>query len=561
MEVKRMTSIEVSAPESDVDARDRSTLRARITLGLVALGLVLRLVRYLQNFPMWCDETMLAANLLDRPWTELARPLDYHQVCPLAFLVLEWVATRWLGFSEATLRLVPFLGAFASVPLFYLLAKRVLGRGSVGALVAVGVFAVSQPPIRYAAEVKPYATDLLVATILLGLAMRWRAAPERSGRLWVLAAVAPLAVLLSLPSIFLLGAIALVGLVDVAARRQKRLTAACACAYAGLLAAIGAGVGAMAYLGQYHTSPDDHVFFVKFWANAFPPSLNDPAALLAWLAWIHTGALFAYPHGEIHSLAWVNGLVLACFVVGIFARASRDRDKGVVALLAIPFALTFAAAVIRRYPYGLSPRVAQFLVPSTLILAAAGVDWLLARLRPAPLERLALASLMAFVVGLGLWRVSTDLTRPYRTPWDRTAREFARWFWEELGADSVLVCVRSDLGIPFQPEPWSYDGADQYLCYQRIFSRRHRQGQPPRWDAVSTDRPLRCVLLNRMPQEVPSFLAWLEANKNRFALRDIRLYRATRGSPVEPGLTYVVCELAPVLPASAARSEGNSTRR
>ncbi len=128
---------------------------SRVTFGLVILGIVLRLVRWLQNYPMWCDETMLAANLLDRGWTELARPLAYRQVCPLGFLALEWGVVRLVGFSELALRLVPIVSAIASVPLFYFLATRVLGDGSTAAMMAVAIFAVAEPPIRFAAEVKP----------------------------------------------------------------------------------------------------------------------------------------------------------------------------------------------------------------------------------------------------------------------------------------------------------------------------------------------------------------------------------------------------------------------
>jgi hypothetical protein len=232
-----------------------------------------------------------------------------------------------------------------------------------------------------------------------------------------------------------------------------------------------------------------------------------------------------------------------------------------VALLSLPFLMALAASILRRYPYGMSPRVAQFLVPSTLILAAAGFDWLVARLRPLPLRRMALPGLMGLLVALGLWRLTTDLSRPYRTPWDRTAREFARWFWEELGASGELVCVRTDLGITLGKERWSYDATDQYLCYQRIYSPRHRKGLPPRWADFSPERPLRLVLPNRKPDDVPELQAWIVANQHRYALRDVRTYPATRGSPDEPKLTYVVCELVPVAPDLATGAARESTRR
>ena len=59
---------------------ENQAFRPALILGLLSLAIALRLLRYLQTFPMWCDETMLAANLLDRGWIDLVKPLDYRQV-------------------------------------------------------------------------------------------------------------------------------------------------------------------------------------------------------------------------------------------------------------------------------------------------------------------------------------------------------------------------------------------------------------------------------------------------------------------------------------------------
>src|SRR5262249_41685842 len=160
---------------------------------------------------------------------------------------------------------LPILCALASVPLFVLLARRVLGEGHGGLLLAVAWVAVAEPPIRYAAEGKPYATDLLLSLVLLNLAVLWRRAPWHGRWVWALAAVAPLAVALSLPSVFLLGGIAVVGLWEVLARRRTALVFA----YGGFLAATGLAVAAMAGMGQYQTSPEDRAYFLGFWAEAF----------------------------------------------------------------------------------------------------------------------------------------------------------------------------------------------------------------------------------------------------------------------------------------------------
>ena len=110
-------------------------------------GCLLRVARYLLNFPLWCDETMIAANFLDRGYADLFRPLDYRQVSPVLFLVIELTAVKLLGFSELSLRLFPMVCGVASVPLFRHAAGRVLA--GVPLLLAVAVFAVAGWPLRY----------------------------------------------------------------------------------------------------------------------------------------------------------------------------------------------------------------------------------------------------------------------------------------------------------------------------------------------------------------------------------------------------------------------------
>ena len=361
----------------------------------------------------------------------------------------------------------------------------------------------------------------------------------------------PVAISVSLPSIFLVATIAVVGFWEVLSRRRAGLTFA----YGGFLATAGLTVAALAAMGQYHTGAGDRAYFLEFWAAAFPPSWSDPSALARWLIRTHTGPLFAYPL-DAGRMAWLTTLVFGAFVIGI--AVTYRRDRGTAALLALPFVLTFTAAVLRRYPYGMSSRVTQFLVPSTLLLVGAGGAWLCARVRPRPLARRIIPALAILLVGIGLWRLAHDLRHPYRTPWDQASREFARWFWERLDADGVLVCVRTDLGIPSSPDRWAYDASDQYLCFQRIYSRRHRKGYPPRWDAISDEHPLRCVIANRRPNEIPAFRDWIEANRDRYSLREVRTYPGPPGSKVEPVLTYVVCEFVPTRVANGGGPQGTA---
>ncbi len=220
--------------QRDERARDRQLRRA--TLAFVVLGVVLRIVRYALNYPLWWDESFLAVNLIKRGYLDLLRPLDYSQVCPVLFLWAELSVVKLLGFCEWTLRLLPLFCGIASVLLFHLLAGRIV-RG-LPLLLAVAIFAVSYHPIRHAADVKPYASDLLAALIVMAAAIEWTRAPSRGRWMWVLAAVSPVLIALSHPAIFVISGVALaLAPAVIKAHRQPVVIA-----YLGFIATFGSNV-------------------------------------------------------------------------------------------------------------------------------------------------------------------------------------------------------------------------------------------------------------------------------------------------------------------------------
>ncbi len=161
------------------------------TWAFVALGVLLRIARYAMNYPLWWDEAFVAVNFIRRGYVDLLRPLDYGQVCPVLFLWAELTFVKLLGFSEWSLRLFPLGCAVASVVLFRHVASRVVS--GVPLLLAVAIFAVSYHPIRHAADVKPYASDLLVSLALAAAALEWLRSPQQARWIWVFSAVAPVA--------------------------------------------------------------------------------------------------------------------------------------------------------------------------------------------------------------------------------------------------------------------------------------------------------------------------------------------------------------------------------
>ncbi|HYB54314.1 MAG TPA: hypothetical protein VEG84_10640, partial [Thermoanaerobaculia bacterium] len=101
---------------------------------------------------------------------------------------------------------------------------------------------------------------------------------------------------------------------------------------------------------------------LELWARAFwplpPRSFDD----LYWLPRAF-GALFGDPAGFVF-----RGLGIFCFLVGCFSPGPSRRQTE--ALLLSPFAFVLIASGFKRYPF--SGRLLLFLVPSILLLVAAG---------------------------------------------------------------------------------------------------------------------------------------------------------------------------------------------
>ena len=131
------------------------------------------------RFPLWDDESFLCVNFIHRSYAELLKPLDSHHVAPILFLWVERTAVWLFGYSELALRLFPLACSIAGVFLFRRVASKLLSGTAL--LLAVAVFAVSYPGIRYAAEAKQYGSDMFVSLAVLALVIEWRNAAKTAG--------------------------------------------------------------------------------------------------------------------------------------------------------------------------------------------------------------------------------------------------------------------------------------------------------------------------------------------------------------------------------------------
>lgn len=469
----------------------------------IVLGIGLRLFRFGMNFPLWGDEAFVAVNLIERGFRELAKPLDYGQICPILFLWIERAIILRLGVHEWSLRLFPLLCAVASVGLFY----RVMSRFTKGTpvVLATAILAVSFHPIRHSAEVKPYASDLFVALVLMGLAFDWLRDRSRLRALCLLTLLSPFALALSHPAAFVLGGISL-GLALPVARTRSLKT--------GFVFIAFNFVTLASFLILYKLVTSSHEMVHSYglrayWANSFPP-VDSPLRLLIWLIDSHTGTMLAYPGGGKNGAS--TGTLLLC-LVAVFVLV-RER-RGEIAVICLgPFALALVAAFLKRYPYGGEARQMQFLVPAICLLAGIGGARLIDKIKQIHKRMNVYGFVAVVLIVIGVVPLVLDSRHPYRRLYDRQARDFAKGFWSAQEREAEVACLCMDFGVK-SARSLNLRTAI-FVSNETMYSSRSVLGRGPRFEAVSADRPLRCVLYDETSPDDPRVISWFKEMSARY---------------------------------------------
>jgi hypothetical protein len=525
----------------------------RWTWWFVGLGAVALSVRYLLCFPLFLDEAFLSVNYLDRGPADLMGPLEYRQVCPLGFLWVQWAIQSLLGFSEYSLRLFPFLCGLASLVAFRYLAGLVLA--GTGRLLAVGIFSVAYPLVRYASQAKPYSGDVLVAVLLLIAAVKWRADTPRQRWLWIAAALLPVGLSVCFAPVFVAGAISVIAAAVLcrsvaqpppAVVRQGQPRAAvprfrirvglrCACptlrlwlAWAAYSVSLAASFGLLFFLSANAQREASKEFMEWYWGRegAFPP-LENLAKFPGWLLKQHTGDMAAYPVG---GRSYGGTLTLVCALVGLGALLRR-RQFFVVSLCLVPLAANFAAACLKAYPYGSHVRVMLYAAPLVCLPAGVGAAALLKRVPTLRHHRhvpVLVTALLLAILGIA-WPIR-DFVRPFKMESCRENRDFARWFWTSKSRDAELACLDVDLGRDFRREPikgmpWSdlsdasdlFDTSSLFRANRAIY---RPEAGPPDLSRVSREHPLRCVHFRSWTfhYDEAVFGRWLQEMQSRYRL-------------------------------------------
>lgn len=501
--------------------------------GIAAVGALLRVARYLDNRSLWLDEAFLAINLTDKSFSDLFGRLEFLQSAPAGFLAAEKAAVTVLGDSEYALRLVPLLASIAALALFVHVAGRLLP--PLAAVLAVALFATNPELLYYSSEVKPYSSDVAVGLLLLALGLHAAEAGERPlRRLAPLAVAAPIAVWFSFPSVFVLGAVA-VPLLLRAVREGDRRQLAAVTAVFGAAAVSFAAVYAVASTNVSRTA--DALF-----PSATPHGLGRLSEL-AHDSW----SLIVNPGGFDDG---TNALAALLLVIGVLA---LRRRLPWLALLGLPLVLAAAADLLGRYPLG--SRFSLFLVPSLLLLVAAGVAAAVGSSR----RPFVAAGVLAFFVAAPLLgRAAADVVSPPRSEDVRPLLAHLARNWEP--GDALYVYRNSQYALryygacedcdpPGSSYPWPVRPAPQSASGEQFAPAL--QPAPPEL-YVGAQRRDRGETILAEADELPAGRVWLlfshvSAARELDEEALLRLALDERGtaldSIVEPGAALYLYEL------------------
>jgi hypothetical protein len=342
-------------PEAHADSPQSHRIAAAVAAGAIAIGVVLRAWVWLNRGSLFLDEASLALNVLARGYAALAQPLDWGQAAPLGFLWVERALTAVAGPGEWVLRAWPLVAGAATVPLTWIVARRVGGPWT-GAIAAAAV-APSLIALRYASEAKPYASDAFAAIALALLAMRARERPESAGRWLVLGVAGVACVLLSLPSVFVLAAVVASVMRRGAPWRERAWLLGCGTAWVATFAALWFGGLGQAAGGAY---------LAEYWA---PVMLSPSGPALAPRLVRALGSVAATPFRWQASVA-VTVVAIGAWAAGLTLVARRNLRAA--ALLGGPVVFAALASALGRYP--LSDRLAFFACPLAVVATAAALD-------------------------------------------------------------------------------------------------------------------------------------------------------------------------------------------
>lgn len=331
---------------------------------IIALGIMLRFIRYAHNPSLWFDEAVVGLDIINRSFSELiGQSPDWSSKHPFGFLVLVKLAVELFGKSEYALRLLPLTSGIFSFFLFYKVAKHYINPNA--CIIALGLFSIIDPLVVLSSDLKPYSSDITFALSIYVLAIYMQAKELNISRNILFGIYGALVIWFSYPTLFVLAGVGVCLAVFSLSKKDWARIWNLAIIYS--MWALSFIAFYFIYIRNLQSNFDISVKeMLTVMEHAYMPL--PPMSLLdiKWFIDLFF-EIFSYPMGL--SLLGISAMA---FVIGCVAIYSHNRRN--FAILTSPIFFTFLAAAIHQYPF--KGRFIFFLVPLMLFFIAEGAEYI-----------------------------------------------------------------------------------------------------------------------------------------------------------------------------------------
>jgi Dolichyl-phosphate-mannose-protein mannosyltransferase len=412
-----------------------------VSLFFLFLGILVRLIQYINNRSLWDDEASIAINIVNRSYLELLSSLERNQAAPPGFLWIEKFFVQLLGNNEYALRLFPLIAGIVSLFIFYRLATRYTSGLAIP--IAIALFSCLRYPLYYATEVKQYSSDMMVTLLVFLILVPLRHQLLETKQIVFVSFLGAILIWLSHPAIFSLSGLELSFLLTAHKDRRLNIIFNRLPIYITWLLSF-----ALLYFLSISSAMQNSALNDS-WGYSYPDSLFDVVWLLDAF-----GRFFYHPLG-FRSIT--DGVAMLAFICGCIAYFKTNRN--IFLFLTAPFLTTLIASYLHKYPF--RDRLLLFLAPLAILIIAEGIVFLLTQFRRYKyITILGIFILIALLAPPSI-NASQLIVRPQLKEEIRPVLEYVKS--HQQPGDTLFVYARANSAFTYYAEKYGYKEEDYII--------------------------------------------------------------------------------------------------
>ena len=320
------------------------TKKSYIILGFIFLiGIILRVIVFGANNCYVHDDAALAINIVNKSYLELFCGLEFCQVAPPLFLIISkfvyYIVPKDYQIIDLCLKLLPFLSAIISIPLFYILSNLIF-REKLKLYLANFIFTLNPLLICLSGRFKQYSTEVVIAILLYIIFYEYIIYGKWKKYWYFIIFLAPW---ISLSSLIILFS----GIIIVFLKNKK--------IDKKILSVVLASVSLFLIVYLPSNLQSNYVEMNSFWSKYGFMNILHPQRLL-----IRLGELFLHEHKITET--FLGLLVLYKIIEYII----NIKQRSIIIFTLMPILVTIILSILHIYPF--VDRLIAFLIPLFVIV-------------------------------------------------------------------------------------------------------------------------------------------------------------------------------------------------